>query len=187
MDADHKDRMDCWLDSALKQYGDVEPRIGLERRIMANLEARTHSVARRYWLLALASIAVVCVSASAIWRMEIRQPLPSNISKLSPPSSIIEPNSETGSISLPQPRKHPARVAIRPRQHIEMHSAHSAHPQNFPSRSPLSERELALARYAATFPREAELIAEQQQIFEEEVQKAQLELRNQTELSDQER
>src|SRR6185312_7823201 len=120
MDANHKDRMDRWLDSALKQYGDVEPRIGLERRIMANLEVRTHSVARRNWLLALASIAVVCVSATAIWRMEVREPLPCNVAKLSLPSPIVKPNSDQiGTTSLGQEKKGEARVATQRRQRFE--------------------------------------------------------------------
>lgn len=172
MDANHKDRMDCWLDSALRQYGDIEPRIGLERRIMANVQARSRSVAKRYWLLALASIAVLCLSLTAIWHMQVGPPLPSNVAKFSPPSQLVKPSIHQVSRASNLERKSTMRAT---------------HLEKFPSPSPLTERELALARYANAFPKEAELIAEQQQTFEEEMQKAQLELRNEAQRSDQER
>jgi hypothetical protein len=46
---------------------------------------------------------------------------------------------------------------------------------------------VTLAKYVAQFPKEAELIAQEQETFEQQMQQAALELRNQNQLSDQER
>src|SRR5947208_1998971 len=37
-------RLDQWLDSALSEYGEAEPRAGLEKRVMANLALRTTEI-----------------------------------------------------------------------------------------------------------------------------------------------
>src|SRR5579862_127083 len=61
------DYLDEWLDKALQQYGNPEPRIGLESRILANMEAAGKRALFGYsyaWLLAAASMATVLVG---IW------------------------------------------------------------------------------------------------------------------------
>ena len=48
--------------------------------------------------------------------------------------------------------------------------------QQFPSARPISEQELLVAEYAVRYPREAMLVVEEQQNFEEQVREAQREL-----------
>src|ERR1700752_2908168 len=59
------------LDAALAKYAAVEPRAGLDERILANLRAeqtRTSNRAGWRWGLAAAVIAVLVVALSLAWR-----------------------------------------------------------------------------------------------------------------------
>src|SRR5207237_10794981 len=68
MEANDKDQFDRWLDSALQNYGNVQPRVGLESRIMANLAAQKAGMAaRRRWWLAVVTAAATAVVAIAAW------------------------------------------------------------------------------------------------------------------------
>src|SRR5260370_599787 len=65
------DALDQQLDTALRKYAAVEPRVGLEERILANLRAqREHAPARPWWrwaaVGALAVVIILVVSLS--WR-----------------------------------------------------------------------------------------------------------------------
>ena len=51
----------------------------------------------------------------------------------------------------------------------------------FPSPQPLSEQELALARYVSEFPQEATLVARTQAEFENEIQQKMKDARSETE------
>lgn len=184
MATDDKDPIDRRLESALKQYGTVEPRAGLESRILANLDAQSRLAARRSWLFATAGI-VACIVLIAVWHIKNPQTVAKDVASVSsPPSEHVRQPSRANSVGaaarapVPAGRRH-ARTAAHP--------IVAAHSPQFPTPRPLTERELALARYATSFPKEAQLIAQEQQTFDEEMQREQLELRNQAQLSDHER
>lgn len=180
MEANDKNQLDKWLDSALKQYGNVEPRAGLERRVIEHLESRNHSVVWRRKVLAFVSVAAACVILIAVWHGETHRGTGTNVAKVSPPginSTTVRPTTT----SLP-PGKEKALSAIR-RRTRRTGDFSSARAQKFPSPSPLTDRELALAAYAKSFPNEAERIAQEQETFEQEMERAQLELQNAQQLN----
>lgn len=184
MEAHDSDRFDKWLDSALEQYGNVQPRAGLESRIMANLEVRSRLVVRRRWTLAFASAAVACIVLVALWHSPTSRETRQNIATVSSPNP--ENTAARLTTSLPHPRKQEAHSAIR-RHARRTDDSVNARAQKFPSPRPLTDRELALAAYAKSFPKEAERIAQEQETFEQEMEQAQLELENRTQLLNQER
>jgi len=153
------------LDRALSRYAAVEPSAGFEERLLANLRARQKHApvgAGWRWLWAGAVTVVVLVLAlSLTWRTG------------KPPwGNSIEPRTLQGSrdrqianrASQPHgsaralPSLHTA-MAHRPRSSTA--AVRSApHLEQFPSPQPLSEQEKILARYVATYPEHAALVAE---------------------------
>src|SRR6266567_5086405 len=62
------DRLDHWLDAALRQYTNAEPRPGLEQRLLATVSlAQRHSARRRTWTLAFASLLLICAVGIGVW------------------------------------------------------------------------------------------------------------------------
>ena len=58
--------VDEWLDAVLKQYGEVEPRQGLENRILTTVRAERERLAAQQWTgwLALAAAACMLIGAA---------------------------------------------------------------------------------------------------------------------------
>jgi hypothetical protein len=187
MEANDRDRLDKWLDSALSQYGNVQPRAGLEGRIVANLEARRR-VVRRRWALVFAGVAVACAMLVTGWPNKSTKALQTNLAKLSHPSPAIDEMVDQTSTTRALPSR-TQRVQQKTWAKVRRaaNSDATSRLSQFPSPSPLTDRELTLAKYVAQFPKEAELIAQEQETFEQQMQQAALELRNQNQLSDQER
>jgi len=170
--------LDRVLDAALAKYAAVEPRAGLEERVLANLRAQpSHSRIHNWWhWSALAAVAAVIVIAVALaWRSG----RPAHPVTAGPPSIATPAPNEPGrqfvgnsAENRTQPQGHAPVQTARPHRPAPAVVA-SAEPKldQFPSPQPLSEEELALARYAQSFPKEATLIAQAQQEFELEIQK----------------
>lgn len=169
------------LNAALAKYTAVEPRAGLEDRILANLRAkrswvpdrawwRAYSVA---WSIAGALAAVVIVALALAWRsgrlsrpVMADHPSSSTQAPKAPPTQVAS-NSEHRGVR-PSASSSPRRIAgHRPRPAVEA----SAPPKldQFPSPRPLSEEELALARYVRNFPSDATQVAQAQAASEREV------------------
>src|SRR6202171_4819089 len=67
------DALDRELDAALAQHGAVEPRAGLEQRVLTNLQAEREKIASRTWwrwpvTVALAAAVTIAVGVSLTWR-----------------------------------------------------------------------------------------------------------------------
>jgi len=184
MAANDNDRFDQWLDSALKEYGNAEPRAGLEGRIMANLEPRSRSFVRRGWTFAIASIAA-CAVFFTVSRIESPRPTPIDLVPV--PSSISESVVQMSNANSFPSAKRTALPKVRRRTRSAARLSATRRLDHFPSPRPLTDRELALAKYAQNFPKEAGLIAQEQQTFEEEMQREQSELRKESGLTAEER
>ena len=160
------DEFDRVLDAALAKHAAVEPRPGLEERVLANLRAQPAHGAEHVWwrwgLAALATAAVV-VAVAVSWRSArpfhppiAHQPPAPTQSRPAPAPLAVNHDENPGASrdhgtaqrTIPHPARPKTSVAANPRL------------DQFPSPRPLSEQEKLLARYVATDPEHAALIAE---------------------------
>ena len=162
------DLLDRQLDAALSNYAAVEPRTGLEQRILANLRAEREHAALQpwwHWPAAGALMAGILLTAFIAWRSEKQV---QNIAAQSAPTTV----KTTGQPAM-QATNHSGSAVIRPRHagSGKQRGRHAtSHPlpvevsapklDQFPSPRPLSEQEQTLARYVAKYPEHASLIAQ---------------------------
>jgi hypothetical protein len=161
-----QDEFDRMLDAALANYASVEPRTGLEERVLANLRAeQAHLPDHAWWRWsAIAAVAAVIVVAMAL---SLRSDKPSHPVLANHPPTPIQAPKERGTeiISLaPGSGTRPARPstarkpAMRPRP-PEVAMARAPKLEQFPSPQPLSEQEKLLQNYIAENPEQAVLLA----------------------------
>ena len=159
---DKQMQMDEMLDSLLANYSSVEPRPGLETRVLANLrEAEKEEPAGWWnfkWLWAGVAVAAIIVAAVLI----------NGRHRVEPPTHVIVKTSP----AIPQPEIQPhtpavrnETVRIRPRKSLAPTRPQNAalalneRPAVFPTPTPLSEQEKLLLSYLAGTPRE-EVVAQ---------------------------
>ena len=167
-EAHREDQLDRVMDVALANYTAVEPRAGLDERVLANLRAeRVRAPERSWWRWGFAA-AVLVIGAVLAWRMaNPSQPVLVNRPAETQPAPTQAPQSANA-----RAETLPARVPPRRKQNRRPTSAKlPADPKLdvFPSPQPLSEQELALARYVRNFPSDAKLVAQAQAASEKEV------------------
>lgn len=169
--ADHLDRV---LDSALAKYSAVEPRAGLEERVLVQLRSDELQPSRRVWLRwgLAAAVAAVAVVAVLAWRSS---PAPHTVVETHPPVTIHEPSIQAAK-SGPDTTNEIAMAKHTSTQKpaaLPVPATIAAHPklEQFPSPQPLSAEEIALAHYVKNFPKEAQLVARAQEEFAIETQK----------------
>jgi len=164
-----QDELDSMLDAELAKYAAVEPRAGLEERILANLQTERTPVPTRawwQWSVAGALAAVVVVGLALAWKSG------------KPPHPIVASHSSTALHLAKQPKpdvatdganpdrgnqpRPPERVAMRRAAvHRRQSKIVADNPKldQFPSPQPLSEQEKALESYVTNYPEHAALIA----------------------------
>jgi len=154
------DELDRVLDAALAKYAAVEPRTGLEERVLANLRSAAPLANGAWWRwgLAAALAAVLLIVITLAWRS--RAP--------SHPAIANHPTSTEHHDAGPEKNvaHHDANVIPRPRLAHRTHAPGSAPVvaavpklDQFPSPHPMSEQEQILASYVAQFHDEAVLVA----------------------------
>lgn len=173
MESRDRDRLDHWLDEALRQNATAEPRPGLEGRVLARIaqESERHRTWNSWaWIWATATVAAMVLLIGFAVRHDAgkapRRAVP-----------VVSRNSAAAGVAH---RAAPVSLAplARRRSHRKLNPAVAAkidgpRREHFPSRRPLSEKELVLASYAQQFPAEASRIAGEQLKFEQEIAKAQ--------------
>ena len=156
---DGNDPLDRELDRALAKYAAVEPRTGLEDRVLANLRVhRQLSLEHNWWRwgAAVPLAAMIIVAAIVLRSSRPSQPITSTYS--SPAiHSTQAPSAKVASNTI-RPRHVPGSKAL-PRRGIQPVESLPKLDQ-FPSPQPLSEQERILASYVASYPERAALIAE---------------------------
>lgn len=158
------DELESVLDAALGRYTAVEPRAGLEQRVLANLRAERIRVAehawwRWRWAGALATIVAVAVALA--WKSgKPSPPLVANSASVTIKSPVTV-GTHVASVDGDAPRPHGHSVRYTPRRPLQAQSAAAAIPRLdvFPSPQPLSEQEKIMASYLAEYPEHAALIA----------------------------
>jgi hypothetical protein len=156
------------LDDALAKYSRVDPRAGLEDRILASLRARREKEAtawawRRWTAAATLTLTVALIVAVPL----LRRPGRTTPGSEAHPSATTRSNGQaekqaaTSDVS-PLHRSTGRTSARRPVTHsIVSLAVVSAVPrlEQFPSPQPLTEQERILASYVAKYPEQAALIA----------------------------
>jgi hypothetical protein len=166
--------LDRELDAALAKHASVEPRSGLEQRILANLRAEQTCVVEHTWWRwglagALAAVAIVTLalasrSGKPAQRLVVRQTPAQEAPKQTPALPVEAVANNSVRHASPSDR-----IAKRATAAVEVASANPKL-DVFPSPHPLSDEEAALSRYVRDFPQEATLIARAQEEDEIEMQ-----------------
>ena len=189
MESHDRDQLDDLLDGALRQYGDVEPRDGLEQRILANLASPGLSASHRKlwsWRWSVSAGVAACVLV-AVWigvnpsrnshRSEISQTTSTRVRssepvavKRSEPARVTEPPPAAATTIMPRQVRHVPRVQTRVAMHREPRLS------RFPSPQPLSAQEVMLVEYVQRYPEDAKLIAKEQAEFQERIEQAEQQL-----------
>ncbi len=167
---EHHDQLDRTLDAALAKYATVEPRSGLEDRVLANLRANMaqapSNAGWRRWQWTAAAVAAGIVVAMFAWRS----------GKSYHPAIANRPSITTPAMPTANGEKTQTKMALNDSgesTHVRGHSAAAELPHRltpvivaaapkldvFPSPQPLSEQEKILANYVAQFHDQAVLIA----------------------------
>ena len=182
--------VDQWLESALHQYGQAEPRPGLENRVLASLRIereqseRTRVAWRRRWWLPLWSVTAVVLAVVAVWvwqsgrearprttakksamtQRETAQAGPIKPAAVEPALVKAAPVRTIGTRTLAKGIE--SHQAVEAKKHREIPLASNqplaATPKldQFPSPQPLSEQEQILMSYVAKYPATAALVAQ---------------------------
>ena len=154
--------LDCLLDAALTKYSSVEPRAGLEDRVLANLRVEQPSLpARTWWRWGLAALAAIAVVAIALAFRSEKHLKPHVVQQAPAPARTpAAPETQIASHEATAPSMRP----VRPRTIGRRVAAARATPvpklDQFPSPQPLSEEEKMLAGYIEQNPQHAALLAE---------------------------
>jgi hypothetical protein len=156
-----RDQFDDLLDGALRHYGDVEPRVGLEGRVLASLPSPSRTRVR--WTAVLAGVCLAGLAIGVWLELGPRKDIPQFGSVVTPEElgdtqpkrpQAIEPGLPRG-----ERKRTPTKVGRRGEPKL---------PQ-FPAMRVLSRQELAMAGYVERFPKEAALMAKEQKSFEDEI------------------
>lgn len=157
-----EDESERALDAALAQYTSVEPRAGLEERILANLRsADAPTIAHPWWNWRIAAVlaATLLITASVLSRWN----------KASQPPIVVQRPQITGEPIAPQVAHRENSPASQ--KNLPRHRGMRTQPQQeivavgpkldvFPSPLPLSEQEKILSLYVEKYPEHAALVAE---------------------------
>ena len=169
-------RLDSELDAALAKYSAVEPRAGLEERVLANLRAERARVPNHSWWrwsVAGALTAVVLAALVLGWKLGKSPVMVNHPSTSRPDASQLQTNvaANGGAKQLPPTGRVPKPAVRRPRPTV--FAAVNPKLDQFPSPQPLTEQEKILASYVARFHAQAVLIA---RVANEEIQQDRAEL-----------
>jgi hypothetical protein len=169
MNSQHDEQLDRWLNKALGQYSDAQPRVGLAARILTNLAIERQKIAVRWrWRLAVASMVVICgvlalrvgifshVQHSISGTVAARRPMQDESN-----ATQIAPLMQAHARGKVQVRRIPS-LSGRARKIRTVEQANEPRLEQFPSPRPLSEEEKLLKEFVRNSPQEAVLVAEAQ-------------------------
>lgn len=158
MEPHDRDQFDDLLAGSLKRYGEVEPRAGLEGRVLARLAAVDREPRlRMYWGWGLTAAA--CIGMVIALGFEMRPRPHEQPVAVHPPSAAVN---STVPHDVPAPTHRKPRTTVARRDKVEPEVAKTRLPSEFPSPHPLTEQERLLKVYVDNFPQEAALVAHEQ-------------------------
>jgi len=149
-----------WLDRALAEYAQVEPRTGFEGRVLARLQVeQEHSRRKTWWRLSFAFGAAAMFLLTLLW---LRQPQATRVpgmqtSKVAPETEepVETAKGSEGDLGQLAPLSQHPRARARAR-------GGSPKGKHFPTALPLTDQERMLMQYVQDFPEKAALTAQAQ-------------------------
>jgi hypothetical protein len=151
--------LDDQLDAALAQYTAIEPRAGLENRVLARLKAQQNRPAAVPWWRWAAVVAVAVIVLTFVVGRVRKVGRDQVVHQSLTPAQEIKPEIEANATSTN--RHKPGGSSIgKPKQQTAQVAAAPIKLEQFPSPRPLSQQEEILAEYVANYPEHAALIAE---------------------------
>jgi hypothetical protein len=168
-DHDHKPEDASWrvidddsleheVDAALAEYAAAEPRAGLEKRILANLEEERKRTPFGEWgrwtAVAALGAAVIVVVLSFMFRSAHQQRAAQPVPLAATPEENIHSGTQAADPTSVKPR------IVRKLRHLPVVATAGPRLAQFPSPQPLSEQERILESYIEDYPDHAALIAE---------------------------
>ena len=177
-----KDQFDDLLDGALKHYVEVEPRAGLEGRVLARLAAAGRQ-SRGWTRLAWGFAVAASVCAAVVIAVFMRSPHSQQVISV---HQVTASSDSAHQNLVPIPHK-PRRTAV---PHFTAKSELAKvlpRRSEFPSRRPLSEQETMLVEYVDRYPQDAILVAKEQDEFQKRVEQAEREIEARSTSDQQER
>jgi hypothetical protein len=154
--------MDETLDSLLVNYSSMEPRPGLETRILANLREAEKEAVHGWWNFkwvwaGMVAAAIIVVAVLISGRHQIAPPTNNVVKNTQPaPQPEIQRHAAIAPEQVGKIHRRKPPVPTRPQNET---LALSERPAVFPTPTPLSEQEKLLLSYLAGTPRE-EVIAQ---------------------------
>ena len=153
------------LDAALATYAVVEPRAGLEERILAGLRAERERGRHMAWWRwpALAALAAVVIVVALALALKPKVSPPQTGARRPPRTEQSVPEHMTVATtprSNGRTRRSPPAYQPKAQAVAAIIEADVPRLEQFPSPKPLSEQERMLVRYVADYPERAALIAE---------------------------
>jgi len=150
--------VDAWLEAALHHYGKVEPRAGLEGRVLVSLQVertRTTAPSRWWWAAGLATALAVIAATVWVWQggREAR--------RIHTAGTTNARQHEVANTRPPE--TYSAKKVTQRSKHRPIHNvvvATTPKMEQFPSPQPLSEQEKLLMSYVAGDPEKAALVAQ---------------------------
>ncbi len=143
MSNEERDRLDEWIDGALRGYSDAEPLARIEDRVLNRVRA-ARTARRRSWRLAFAvpALAALVVVVWIVWRQQPAVAPPQvPVAAIKPPAVLAPP--VVSSVPVAKRRHRPVRHPL------PMH-------EYFPAPSPVTAEEKALFAWARRSPAEAQ-------------------------------
>jgi hypothetical protein len=141
------------LEASLARYRSEEPRLGLETRVLAGVQAKEQAVRRKTWLFALGAVAATVLVIFAGIYVARRRPAPASPivsesapSRFAPPVTSPPPKGN----SLEHRRELVTRRALRASRRTR---PTPRRPEQFPTPAPLSEEEKLLLAYVSQAPK----------------------------------
>jgi hypothetical protein len=155
MARESREQIDRWLDAALKEYSNAEPRSGLEGRALARLRAEQEAPVRS-WSLRWPFLAIATPAALAIVMFLVEQLGPI------PPAPVARVVTAPSAVKTPTA----GNLQIMRTRHLQdnRRDAPATNPkrEQFPSPAPLTEQEQILAQYVDEHFQHAVLVARAQ-------------------------
>jgi hypothetical protein len=162
-----RSQFDRELSGALAKYASAEPRVGLEERVLANLQAELAKAPTHAWWRWSTAAAVAAAVAIVLIALAWRSNGPSRPAIANHPSPAQGENA-AGIQVVTVTNDSERRASLQDSKPARRQTAHSARQtvavapprlDQFPSPQPLNEQEKILARYVAQFPEHAVLVA----------------------------